>query len=187
MNDPLNELLSFAERSYVRMKAEHLIKECLTKGDEQPLNNLLEELVLAGESSFGILRDVLEAIHAIQSTLSQEGLEVRQDLVEAMHDFGVEMPELTSSDIVDSFRQMCSRNLGQDIIRIAGKLEIEDRILLDELCSEAGQKVSMIARRLSLLKRLEEAVQDWMDAMAYQAAHGTNIGFEGDLPGFITH
>jgi len=187
VNDPLNELLSFAERSYVRMKAEHLIKECLTKGDEQPLNDLLEELVLAGESSFGILRDVLEAIHAIQSNLSQEGLEVRQDLVQAMRDFGVQMPELTSTDIVDSFRQMCSLKLGQDILRSAERLEFEDRVLLDELCTEAGQKVSLIARRLSLLRRLEEAVQDWMDAIAYEAAHGAPLGYHNDAPGVMTH
>ncbi|MBN2555930.1 MAG: hypothetical protein JXA97_08330 [Anaerolineales bacterium] len=187
MNDPLDELLSFAERSYVRMKAEHLIKECLKKGDEQPLNDLLEELILAGGTSFGIMRDVLEAIHAIQSTLSQEGMDVRQDLVQAMREFGVQIPKLMSSDIVDNFRQMCSRSLGQDLKRAARNLELEDEFILDELCTEASEKVTLIARRLSLLKRLEESVQDWMDAMAYQTVHALPVRIDQDTPGYIMH
>lgn len=187
MNDPLDELLSFAERSYVRMKAEHLIKECLKKGDEKPLNDLLEELILSGGSSFGILRDVLEAIHAIQTNLSQEGLDVRQDLVEAMREFGIKMPELISADHVDTFRQLCSRTLHIDVKRAAKHLELEDEFLLDELCNEASQKVTQIAHRLSLLRRLEESVQDWMDAMAYHSVHRLPAAIDQDSGDYFMH
>ena len=34
MSDPLDELLIYAERSYIRMEAEQIISECLRIGDE---------------------------------------------------------------------------------------------------------------------------------------------------------
>ena len=47
MTEPLDEVLTLAERVYVRMQAEQLIRQCLDRGDPRPFNALLENLVLA--------------------------------------------------------------------------------------------------------------------------------------------
>ncbi len=48
MSEPLDEVLTFAERVYLRMQAEQLIRQCLDRGDPGPFDALLENLVLAG-------------------------------------------------------------------------------------------------------------------------------------------
>jgi hypothetical protein len=175
MDEPLDELLSFAERTYVRMQAEQLIADCLQRGDPEPFFELLAELILAGSSSLAILREVQDVIRAMKTELSKDGMGVRQDLVQAMSEFGIYLPRILSADAPDAFRQICSRSLRDHVRSLASNLEVEDLNLLEEICIEAGGKVTAIAGQMAILNQLEGSVKDWMEGLAYEAAH------EGDL------
>jgi len=175
MDEPLDELLSFAERTYVRMQAEQLIGDCLQRGDPEPFFGLLAELILAGSASLAILREVQDVIRVMKSELSKEGMGVRQDLVQAMSEFGIYLPRILSADAPHAFRQICSRTLRDHVRSLASNLEIEDVHLLEEICIEAGGKVTTIAGQMAILNQLEASVQDWMEGLAYEAAH------EGDF------
>jgi len=98
LTDPLDELLTYAERSYLRLEAEQLSRDCMDQGDPSAFNRLLEELVIAGSHSLLVLREILETIRSIMSYLSQEGLSVRQDLMDAMAEFCLFLPQLLSVD-----------------------------------------------------------------------------------------
>jgi len=170
MSEPLDEVLTFAERVYVRMQAEQLIRQCLDRGDPLPFHALLENLVLAGASSLGVLREIQEELQSARTHLGREGLNVRQDLVQALSEFGVQLPQLLSAEAPDAFRQICSQGLGHDARRAAAhRLEVEDERLLQEICSEAGNRVTGIARRLTLLKRMEKMVGDWQEGLLFEA------------------
>jgi len=171
VSQPLDDLLSLAERSYVRMEAEHLIDECLERGDPTPFNDLLEELVLAGASSLVVLREVLQAIRSVKSNLSHSGLGVRQDLMDALAEFGVHLPQLLSADAPESFRKICSQDLHREVKEKTGYLEEADERLLQDICGEASDRVTTVARKMVLLTRLEESVVDWMEGMVYETAH----------------
>ena len=54
---------------------------------------------------------------------------------------------------------------------IAYHLEIEETALLEEICIEAGNKVTTIAGRMAILTQLEDSVLDWIDGLTYEAAH----------------
>jgi hypothetical protein len=97
-------------------------------------------------------------------------MNVRQDLVQALSEFGVQLPQLLSAEAPDAFRRICSQGLGHDARRAAAqRLEADDERLLQEICSEAGSRVTGIARRLSLLKRMEKVVTDWQDGLLFEA------------------
>jgi hypothetical protein len=171
MNNALDELLSLAERTYVRMEAEQLIEECTQRGDLQPFNDLLEELVFAGSTSLLLMREILEVIRVMKAGLSQQGLGVRQDLVEAMAEFGIRVPELLGADAPEAFRRICSEELRRQVNDMARNLEYEDSALLEEICIEAGGRVTTIAGRLAILRQMEASVTDWLSGLAYEAAH----------------
>lgn len=169
MTEPLDEVLTFAERVYVRMQAEQLIRQCLDRGDPSPFNALLENLVLAGASSLGVLREIQEELQTARTHLGREGLNVRQDLVQALSEFGVQLPQLLSAEAPDAFRQICSQGLRHDACRAAAhRLEVEDERLLQEICGEAGTRVTGIARRLALLHRMEKLVGDWQEGLVFE-------------------
>jgi hypothetical protein len=172
---PLDDLLSLAERSYVRLEAEQLIADCLHRGDPTPFNDLIEELVLAGTTSLAVLREILQAIRSVKSNLSQEGLGIRQDLMDALSEFGIHLPQLLSADAPESFRQICSQGLQRQVKVVAGRMEEEDESLLQEICVEAGNRVALVARRLVLLNRLEESVRDWISGLIYEYAHSAEM------------
>jgi hypothetical protein len=167
---PLDELLTFAERAYVRMEAEQLIGQCLDQGDPALFNDLVKGLVLAGSTSLGVMREILEEVRSTRTSLMREGMTVRQDLAEALTGFGVDSAQLLSIDSPEAFRLICSQRLRDEARRSASGLKAEDAILLEELCSEAGDRVSGIARRLMLLLKLEESVQDWISGLVYEAS-----------------
>lgn len=171
MIDPLDELMTFAERSYIRYESEQLISECLERRDPSPFFRLLEELVLAGSTSLGVLWEVLGVIRTFKSELGQQGLDVRADLMQAMAEFGIHFPELIAASPPEAFRQICSRELRKRVQDMADALELDDEALLEEICVEAGNKVTAIAGRLAILTQLENNVLDWIDGLAYEAMH----------------
>lgn len=186
LSHPLDNLLTYAEKSYIRLEAEQLIADCLGQGDTLPFDQLIKELVLAGSASLIVLREILDAIRAKKTTLSQEGIGVRQDLMDAMAEFGVYLPELLSAEAPEAFRQICSQGLRQQVRELAIQLEVEDESLLEEICAEAGDRVSRVAKRMVLLMRLEASVLDWIKGLVYEAAHTVDLN---DLPNLdrITH
>jgi hypothetical protein len=171
VNNALDELLSLAERTYIRMEAEQLIQECTERGDPQPFNQLLEELVFSGSSSLLLMREILDVIRVLKAGLSKAGLGVRQDLMDAMAEFGIQVPELLVADAPEAFRRICSQELRHQVNDMARNLEFEDSALLEEICLEAGGRVTTIAGRMAILRQMEASVLDWLSGLAYQAAH----------------
>lgn len=179
MTNPLDDLLNFAHRSYVRLEAEQLILECLELEDVSPFNDLLEKMVLAGGTSLYLLREVLEEVLSTKSQLNQEELGVRQDLMDTLTEFGVSVPELLYADGPEALRRIFDRTLQEQIRINSHLLRAGDEVLLEEICADASDRVMKIARRVALLKMLEEAVRDWMGSLAYEVirSRDTDDGF----------
>lgn len=185
MDHPLNELLKIAERAYIRMEAEQLIEDCLQLGDASSFDNLVEELVLAGASSLDVLREILLVIRARKSDAGQESINVRQDLMEALAEFDLEMPSSLQGSPSDVRLMICSDELSAELRRSIDRLDAEDAFLVEEICQEAGRRVERISYQVALLTRLEAFVLDWIDGLAYESAHA----FDDALPrkGHLSH
>lgn len=169
MGQQLEDLLSIAERTYIRFEAENLIGACLEQENLAPFNDLLHDLVFAGSSSLYILREVLQVIRRIKTALSQEGLGVRQDLMHALEEFGIQIPNVLDSKNPEAYWHICRQNLRREVMDVAGQLRLEDVALIEEICLEAGNRVTSVAKRLVLVRQLEESVCDWIDGLAYES------------------
>ena len=175
MSHPLEDLISLAERTYVRLEAEQLIEDCLIQANPEPFNKLLEELVMAGTGSLVVLREILSVIRSVKTTLNQEGMGVQHDLQKTLSQFGVSLPRTPSGWTQESFWQIYHYGLYQEIKAHAPWLKMEDQLLLEEICNEAGKRVAQIIRRLVFLKGLEETVMDWINVMIYEIAHSSDL------------
>ena len=169
MGEPLENLLTMAERAYVRMQAAELITYCLEQEDLAPLQALVQQLVVAGEISLPVLREIADEIGCAQSALRREGLQAREDLKQALAGFGLHAPQLLPWELPDLLWSVRSRNLRGQIRASVRHLSPEDLQLVDQVCLEAGERVARIAARLSALGRLETVVRDWLDGLTYQA------------------
>ncbi|KPK95503.1 MAG: hypothetical protein AMJ88_00795 [Anaerolineae bacterium SM23_ 63] len=175
MSHPLDDLISLAERTYVRLEAEQLIEDCLMNANPEPMNRLLEELVMAGMDSLIVLREILSVIRSVKSTINQEGMEVQHDLRKTLSQFGIGWPRDPSGGTPESYWHIYHYGLYQEIKAHAPWLKMEDQLILEEICNEAGKRVTKIVRRLVLLKDLEETVMDWINGMIHEIAHSTNL------------
>jgi hypothetical protein len=169
LSNPMEDLLNFAYRSYVRMEAEQLIQDCLIREDMEPFNQMVQGLVLNGTPSIALLREVLDEVRSTKSNLSQEGLGVRQDLMDALAEFGVHLPQLLYTDVPDALHQITLQGLREEIEATSKNLSTEDEALLQEIWTEAGTQVIEIARRLGMISSLEEGIRDWIGSLAYEA------------------
>lgn len=180
MSHPLDDLLSLAERSYIRMQAEGLISHCLAQGDTSAFEDLIEGLVLAGASSLAVMHEILEEIHAAKREHSQEGLGVRQDLFDALEEFGVRLPQLMTQAAPEAFHRIVSQGLKGEIRQSAPGLAQEDEALLEEICADAADRITKVARRMALLSQIEANVRDWSGCLAYHAAKSFDLRGEGE-------
>ena len=133
MTTPMDEFVEIAERSIIRFEAEQVITGCLTQGDPAPFEELIQGLVINGPTALLALREILDAVRTFKAELSQEGLEIREDLMEALGDFGVFFPQLMAVETSDLFRQICSFSLAAPEFQAAGPFESQDEELLTEI------------------------------------------------------
>jgi hypothetical protein len=175
VSDPLDDLISLAERTYVRLEAEQLIEDCLAKADTTPFINLLEELVIAGTDSLVILREILNVIRSVKSTLNQEGIGIQHELKKTLSEFGVNLPRIPSPGKQNSLWQIYHGGLYEEIKDHTPWLEVEDHLLLEEICTEAGERVAQIVSHLLMLNVFEQSILDWINGMIYEMAHSSDM------------
>jgi hypothetical protein len=174
----LEDLLAIAERSFVRMEAQELIGRYLEEGDQSPFEKLLENLVLAGTSSLALLRDILDEIRATKSSLSLEGVDLRQELIEAMGELGIQPPQQISDVNSEAFIHVRHLILDKSLHEVTGELDTEDAQLLEDICGEAGKRAAGINRKLILLNDIEQSVVDWFHCLTYEAARSVDFDMD---------
>ena len=166
----LEDLIAFAERSFVRMQAQQLIGQYLEEEDQAPFDQLLEGLILAGTGSLALLRDIVEEIRAKKSALSLEAMNLRQTLMEALADIGIHMPQLPTSEAAEALQQIRKLAQGKDARKNLQDMGCTDEKVLQEICGDVGNRGEQISRKLKLLTDVEQSVLDWFECLTYEAA-----------------
>jgi hypothetical protein len=100
---------------------------------------------------------------------------VQHDLAKTLSQFGVGFPKAPARGTKESFWQIYHYGFYQEIKAHAPWLNLEDQLLLEEICNEAGKRVAQIVRRLALLKGFEDTVTDWIHGMIYEITHSSNL------------
>jgi HPt (histidine-containing phosphotransfer) domain-containing protein len=58
-DDPLDAVHSYVERAYIRLQAGDVLIRCLDEATAEPIQQMVEALILAGPSSISVLQEIL--------------------------------------------------------------------------------------------------------------------------------
>lgn len=171
MADPYEEILRLAERSFIRSEAKDLLDQCLEQYDISMFNDLLESLVLQGSSSIAVLQEIMDEVRAAKSELGAQNIGARLELLDALTHLGVEVPETLPSDMSETLLLITSRQYRRVVLKPDSRPTSDDAPLLRDICVHASERMLHISHQIGLLNEIEAAIEDWLDGLAYQAAH----------------
>jgi hypothetical protein len=167
-NNPLGAIYAYAEQAYIRMQAGDLLMRCLDTGSSQPMQELVEGLVLAGPESIG-------ALYEIMLETGQRRTQVQDDLQRLFGDFqnkirkqGVKISEILpdANSLLRLNRRRFHRILSQQGISTGDRQEE-----CAQIYDETQEMMHSLAENIALLLDIENYLKDWLWGLAYQSAH----------------
>lgn len=180
LNRQPNEWLNLIERAFIRVEAEQLISLCLEENDPTLLQRTIENLVLEGTASLGILREIREEVRTTRISLSQQVDTLRLDLTGTLEEFGLLVPGglRRRRSLREYLRAL--RGLDTSLLEKGNPLSLEDEILITEICEEVKRRSSLISRKISTMNLLDQVLQDWIRSLAFQASYQGRRSEGGD-------
>ena len=88
-DDPLENVYSYVERAYVRLQAGDLLIRCMEESSPNPIQNLVEGLVLAGPQSINAMREILAESERRKSQIQDDLHQLMRDLEKSLNSYGL--------------------------------------------------------------------------------------------------
>ena len=166
MDDPLRSVYALVERAYLRLQAGDVLVQCMEEGDSEPLERLVEELVLAGPVSLGALSEIIAEIQQHRNQIEDDYNQVLGELEQTLKMYGLELQGLPSRSILTELEPRHFLALMHQQGMSCEHSEQE--------CLMAFQDSRVLLRGLSdhmhLLETLRGYLQDWLYGVMYQSA-----------------
>ncbi len=166
MDDPLETVYALVERSYMRLQAGDILIRCLEEGSTNPIQNMVEGLVLAGPQSLEALREILAEVGQRKSQVQDDILQVFSDLKRVLSGYGVRLNGINKSLAVTSLAASGLLRL----MRQQGITDDDTQTTCLHLLQESRDLITNLNTHLSLLQEVEAYLQDWLWGIAYQSA-----------------
>ncbi len=170
VDKPLETVFSYVERAYMRLQAGDVLIRCLEDGTLEPIQEIVEGLVLAGPQSLDALREVLAETGQRKAQVQDDLHQVISEMRGVLKSYGLEMqlrdgdllPALTPFDLLLSMRQQ-------------GILEQETQGACLQVLHNSRELLSNLGTNLGLLTDIEMYLRDWLWALAYEAIHQKDL------------
>jgi hypothetical protein len=143
-DDALAEVYAYVERAYVRLQAADVLTHCLENGDAEPVQNLVEELILVGTQSISALREILAEVASRKTQLRDDQNQIFSKLDDELKGYGASL-------------------LGAHTPISVGHLTPVGFLAL---LRQQG-----VEQHLRLLDEIEVYLQDWLWGLIYQSTH----------------
>jgi hypothetical protein len=166
MDNPLESVLTLAERAYMRMQVGEVLRRCLEESSSAPMQVLVEGLVLAGPKSLDALRESLAEVGRRKIQLHGDVNQVLADMQRSFLSYGVRLPRLRTALSVLRFRPTRLLNILQE----QGVIEDESRQACLQLLHDSRDLLRNLASRVGLLEEVEKYLRDWLLGVTYQSA-----------------
>jgi hypothetical protein len=166
-NDPLESVYSFVERNYLRMQADDILMRCLDESSPLPIQNLVENLVLAGPSSLAALREMLSETELRKSQVQDDLYQLLNDLEKSMNSYGVSLNGNGPIEAITGLSQV-------GLLAILRDQEIQDvKAQTDclQILKDSQDLIGNVHLRYLLLQEIEGFLQDWTWALIVQSVH----------------
>ncbi|RMF46395.1 MAG: hypothetical protein D6755_06660 [Anaerolineae bacterium] len=161
MENPLDEIFSFAEHAYIRQQAEDALLRCLEQGTLFPVQMLVEDLVLSGAHSVGALNELLNEAESHHSQIQDDLQRVYLALQGRLESqYGVDLRTLAEDPLV-----LVSWPVGRFQRQLEAHAEAD--AIMDAILG-ARQTLEDLTARMHLLRAAMAYVEDWLWGMARQ-------------------
>jgi hypothetical protein len=167
VENPLEAVFAFVERAYVRLQAGEMLIHCLEQGSTAPMQNLVEELVLAGPTSLDTLREVQAEVSSRKAQLQDDLHQIYSSLEKNLRDYGVELAGQCSA------RSMAGLSWAGFLTLLRKQEVSEERAQAEcyRMLRNAQELMEPLIENLRLMNEVELTLRDWLWGLFYQSAH----------------
>ncbi len=167
MNDPADSSVeAFVEHAYLRMQAGDVLMRCIEEDSPLPMQQIVQELVLAGPQSLGVLREILAETGERKAQVADDIQQVFSEFQKGLKSYGVRLTGLRTP--LSITRLTPARFL--TLIDSQALADEEAREVCLKMLQESRSLIKNLAHHQRLLKDIEIYLQDWMWGVAYQMA-----------------
>ncbi len=167
-DDPLRDVYSYVERAYIRLQAGDILNRCLDEGTAVPMQQLVENLVLAGPRSLGNFREIMVETAQRKSQLKDDLNQVFLGLGKNLAGCGLQLDETLTPDALLLWQpEQFSAELQAQNIQ-------DEKVLSTclQLYKDSRELMTVLGNHIRLLEEIEVYLQDWLWGLAYQSARG---------------
>ena len=166
-DDALAEVYAYVERAYVRLQAADVLTHCLENGDAEPVQKLVEELVLVGTQSLSALREILAEVTSRKTQLRDDQNQIFSKLDDALKGYG--------ASLLGSHTPLSVGHLTPvgflALLQQQGVEDDNDQLICLQFFQDTIEFMGGIEKHLRLLDEIEIYLQDWLWGLIYQSTH----------------
>jgi hypothetical protein len=167
MNDhPQDSVYSFVERAYMRLQAGDILTRCLEDGRINPIQDLVEGLVLAGPKNLDSLREILDEAGQRKTQVGDDLHQVFTQFSSVFMSYGV----LIEGETADTVQRWTAGQL-LDGMRQQGVYEADVQTACLQVWQDSREILDNLSTKLDLLEEIELYLQDWLWGLAYKTIH----------------
>lgn len=163
--DPIEAVYAFVERAYIRLQTGEVLSQCLEKEDSAPIQVLVEELVLAGPSGLGALREVLAEVGTRKNQVQEDQRQITSNMISKLESEGLSLDSSDFSGFTDltlnDFRVLLEEQSIHDQ---------QTQLKYLQLLDDSWQMLDSLRNQLRLLEEIEVYLRDWLWGLIYQSA-----------------
>lgn len=164
--DLSSEVYGMVERAYIRMQAGEALSRCLEEGSPEPMQVMVEGLVLAGSQSLNAVREILEEVNLRSMQLQTDQDQVFSDLEKRLQAYGVRLGEQYSP------ASLLRSNPSEWAIFLRYQGVREDSLLKEclSLLEQTCDLLHSMVKKQIMVDELELLLEDWLWVLIYQSA-----------------
>jgi hypothetical protein len=174
-DDSLENIYAYAEKAYIRMQAGDVLFRCLEEANLDPMQQMVEGLVLSGPEKLEMLREILSETNQRKVQVGDDLQQVINGLKTNLEGYGVRLRNLKNPGVISKMKPVRFLN----ILKTQGINDQEAQTRCLQLLKDARELVNSLEEHYTLLADIERYLDDWMWGMFYQSIHRSqgNAGF----------
>ena len=179
MDNPLDAMYAFAEQAYIRMQAGDILLRCLEQSTREPMQELVESLVLAGPQSLAAMSEVLSETGQRRAQIQDDLQRTYGELQNKLKTHGVRLLDAAPDAL--AFTQLSALRF-RNLLRSQG---IQDHTAQEECMQRYRETRAMMSRQnlhLQLLQDIEAYLWDWLWGLAHESMRSAPSQFNQKPP-----
>lgn len=166
-DDPLESVHSFVERAYMRMQAGDILIRCMEENSTQPIQQMIESLVLAGPRSLNALGETLVETEQRKLQVQDDLHQLLKNLEESLKSYGVNLNGNGNIEAVTGLSQVGFLSF----LRLQDINEQSTQEACLQILKDSRDLIETLSSNYLLLQEIEGTIQDWIWALVVQERH----------------